>query len=62
MFGPEIIAGPLVGGALWDLRDRAPFILSIVIEGILALLYPIAIIILARNIDIDNKKTEENSS
>lgn len=47
------IAGPLVGGALWDVRDRAPFILSIAIEGVLAVLYPVAIVILSKTIDVN---------
>jgi MFS family permease len=53
------IAGPLIGGALWDIRDRAPFILSIAIEGVLAVLYPLAIIILAKTIVIDNNKEDK---
>ena len=60
------IGGPLIGGALWDVSDRAPFILSIIIEGCLAVLYPIAIILLGKNIDIRGKNqknptiTQEN--
>ncbi|MHA1217210.1 MAG: MFS transporter [Candidatus Heimdallarchaeaceae archaeon] len=46
------IGGPLIGGALWDVRDRAPFILSIIIEGCLAVVYPIAMLILRKHIDI----------
>lgn len=56
------IIGPLGGGALWDVDSKYPFIVSIVVEGFLALLYPLAIIIIGKNVNLKNDtktKTEE---
>jgi len=54
------IAGPLAGGALWDKRgDKAPFFLSIIVEGCLALIYPIVITIISRRINQRKKRSEQ---
>ncbi len=44
---------------VWQANHNLPFIVSIIIEGCLALLYPIAIIILGKNIDLKGNKEKE---
>ena len=49
------IAGPIIGGILWETTsDKAPFILSIIVELILAMLYPFVILLLINHINGSN--------
>ncbi|MHA1911302.1 MAG: MFS transporter [Candidatus Kariarchaeaceae archaeon] len=49
------IVGPIVGGILWEtMSDKAPFILSIIVELILALLYPFVILLVINHIKASN--------
>lgn len=60
-FSSEIgtIASPLNSRKIWGANHTLPFIVSIIIEGCLAVLYPIVIIILGKNIDLrgNNEKS-----
>jgi MFS family permease len=55
------IVGPIVGGILWETTsDKAPFILSIIVELVLALIYPFVILLVINHIRTNNE--EEYSS
>ena len=49
------ISGPLIGGALWDVKSTFPFILSIIVEGCLAVIYPIVILIINKKIQMKDE-------
>ena len=62
-FLPEIggIANSMSTRERWHANHNLPFIVSIIVEGCLAIMYPIAIIILGKNIDIKGNKNEEKN-
>ncbi|MCG3219473.1 MAG: MFS transporter [Candidatus Heimdallarchaeota archaeon] len=49
------IVGPIIGGILWETTsDKAPFLLSIFVELILAFLYPFVILLVINHIKASN--------